>query len=72
MKDKELLEININTAVKYGIQDKYMVEYITSSCVMSREDALDLYEHANMKCCDTVRLYKVNSAEDIELVEEKP
>ena len=29
------------------------------------------YEHANMKCCDTVRLYKVNSAEDIELVEEK-
>ena len=71
MKDKELLEININTADKYGIQDKYMVEYITSSCVMSREDALDLYEHANMKCCNTVRLYKVNSAEDIELVEEK-
>ena len=56
MKDKELLEININTADKYGIQDKCMVEYITSSCVMSREDALDLYEHANMKCCDTVRL----------------
>ena len=71
VKSKELLEININTADKYGIQDKYMVEYITSSCVMSREDALDLYEHANMKCCDTVRLYKVNSAEDIELVEEK-
>ena len=71
VKSKELLEININIADKYGIQDKYMVEYITSSCVMSREDALDLYEHANMKCCDTVRLYKVNSAEDIELVEEK-
>ena len=71
VKSKELLEISINTADKYGIQDKYMVEYITSSCVMSREDALDLYEHANMKCCDTVRLYKVNSAEDIELVKEK-
>ena len=71
MKDKELLEININTADKYGIQEKYMVEYITSSCVMSKEQALDEYNNANMKCCDTVRLYKVNSAEDIELVEGK-
>lgn len=71
MKSKELLEINISSADKYGIQEKYMVEYITSSCLMGREDAVDLYEHANMKCCDTVRLYKVNSAEDIELVEEK-
>ena len=35
MKDKELLEINISSADKFGIQDKYMVEYITSSCVMS-------------------------------------
>ena len=41
MKDKELLEININTADKYGIQEKYMIEYITSSCVMSKERALD-------------------------------
>ena len=41
MKDKELLEININTADKYGIQEKYMVEYITSTCVMSKEQALD-------------------------------
>ena len=71
MKDKELLEININTADKYGIQDKYMVEYITSSCVMNKQQALDEYNHANMKCCDAVRLYKVNSAEDVELIEEK-
>lgn len=71
MKDKELLQININTADKYGIQEKYMVEYITSTCVMSKEQALDEFNHANMKCCDTVRLYKVNSAEDVELIEEK-
>ena len=42
MKDKELLEINISSADKFGIQEKYMVEYITSSCVMGREQALDL------------------------------
>ena len=71
MKSKELLEINISSADKYGIQEKYMVEYITSSCVMNKEQALDEYNNANMKCCDIVRLYKINSAEDIELVEEK-
>ena len=71
MKDKELLEINISSADKFGIQEKYMVEYITSSCVMGREQALDLQDNANMKACDTVRLYKVNLAECIELVEEK-
>ena len=71
MKSKELLEINISSADKYGIQEKYMVEYITSSCIMNKKQALDEYNNANMKCCDTVRLYKINSAEDIELVEEK-
>ena len=71
MKDKELLEFNIKSADKYGIQEKYMVEYINSTCIMSKERALEEYNHVNMKCCDAVRLYKVNSAEDIELVEEK-
>lgn len=71
MKDKELLEFNIKSADKYGIQEKYMIEYINSTCIMSKERALEEYNHANMKCCDAVRLYKVNSAEDIELVEEK-
>ena len=71
MKDKELLEFNIKSADKYGIQEKYMVEYINSTCIMSKERALEEYNHANMKCCDAVRLYKVNSADDIELIEEK-
>lgn len=71
MKNKELLEFNIQSADKYGIQEKYMIEYVTSTCIMSKERALEEYNHANMKCCDTVRLYKVNSVEDIELVEEK-
>ena len=71
MKDKELLEFNIKSADKYGIQEKYMVEYISSTCIMSKERALEEYNHTNMKCCDAVRLYKVNSAEDIELIEEK-
>lgn len=71
MKNKELLEFNIQAADKYGIQEKYMVEYISSTCIMSKERALEEYNHANMKCCDAVRLYKVNSAEDVELVEEK-
>lgn len=71
MKDKELLEFNIKSADKYGIQEKYMIEYINSTCIMSKERALEEYNHANMKCCDAVRLYKVNSAEDIELIEEK-
>lgn len=71
MKDKELLEFSIESADKCGIQEKYMVEYISSTCVMSKERALEEYNHANMKCCDAVRLYKVNSAEDVELVEEK-
>ena len=48
MKDKELLEINISTADKYGIQEKYMIEYITSTCVMSKEQALDEFKHANL------------------------
>ena len=48
-----------------------MVEYINSTCIMSKEQALEEYNHANMKCCDAVRLYKVNSADDIELIEEK-
>ena len=71
MKDRELLEFNIKSADKYGIQEKYMVEYINSTCIMSKEQALEEYNHANMKCCDAVRLYKVNSADDIELIEEK-
>ena len=71
MKDKELLELNIKSADKYGIQEKYMIEYISSTCIMSKEQALEEYNHANMKCCDAVRLYKVNSADDIELIEEK-
>ena len=71
MKDKELLELNIKLADKYGIQEKYMVEYVNSTCIMSKERALEEYTHANMKCCDTIRLYKVNSAEDVELMEEK-
>lgn len=71
MKDKELLEFSIKSAEQYGIKEKYMVEYISSTCIMSKERALEEYNHANMKCCDTVRLYKVNSAEDIELIEEK-
>ena len=71
MKDKELLEFNIKYADTYGIQEKYMIEYISSTCIMSKERALEEYNHANMKCCDAVRLYKVNSAEDIELIEEK-
>lgn len=71
MKDKELLEFNIESADRYGIQEKYMIEYINSTCIMSKERALEEYNHANMKCCDTVRLYKVNSAEDVELIEEK-
>lgn len=71
MKDKELLEFNIKYADTYGIQEKYMIEYISSTCIMSKERALEEYNHANMKCCDAVRLYKINSAEDIELIEEK-
>ena len=71
MKDKEILEFCIELADKRAIKEKYMVEYIMSSSVLSKERALDEYNHANMKCCDTVRLYKINSAEDIELVEEK-
>lgn len=71
MKDKELLEFNIESADRYGIQEKYMIEYINSTCIMSKEQALEEYNHANMKCLDTVRLYKVNSADDIELIEEK-
>ena len=71
MKDKEVLEFCIELADKYDIKEKYMVEYITTSSVLSKEQALDAFNHANMKCCDTVRLYKVNSAEDVELIEEK-
>ena len=71
MKDKELLEVCIELADKRAIEEKYMVEYVMSSSVLSKERALDEYNHANMKCCDTVRLYKVNSAEDVELIEEK-
>lgn len=71
MKDKELLEFCIELADKRAIKEKYMVEYIMSSSVMSKERALDEFNHANMKCCDAVRLYKVNSAEDVELIEEK-
>ena len=71
MKDKEILEFCIELADKRAIKEKYMVEYIMSSSVLSKERALDEYNHANMKCCDTVRLYKVNSAEDVELIEEK-
>ena len=71
MKDKEILEFCIELADKRAIKEKYMVEYIMSSSVMSKERALDEFNHANMKCCDTVRLYKVNSAEDVELIEEK-
>lgn len=71
MKDKELLEFCIELADKRAIKEKYMVEYIMSSSVMSKERALDEFNHANMKCCDAVRLYKVNSAKDVELIEEK-
>ena len=71
MKDKELLEFCIKLAEKYGTKEKYMVEYVTTSTILSKEKALEEYNHANMKCCDAVRLYKVNSAEDVELVEEK-
>ena len=71
MKDEEVLEFCIELADKYDIKEKYMVEYITTSSVLSKEQALDAVNHANMKCCDTVRLYKVNSAEDVELIEEK-
>ena len=71
MKDKEILEFCIELADKRAIKEKYMVEYIMSSSVLSKERALDEYNHANMKCCDVVRLYKVNSAEDVELIEEK-
>ena len=71
MKDKEILEFCIELADKRAIKEKYMVEYIMSSSVMSKERALDEFNHANMKCCDAVRLYKVNSAEDVELIEEK-
>ena len=71
MKDKEILEFCIELADKRAIKEKYMVEYIMSSSVLSNERALDEYNHANMKCCDAVRLYKVNSAEDVELIEEK-
>ena len=71
MKDKEILEFCIELADKRAIKEKYMVEYITTSSVLSKEQALDDFNHANMKCCDTVRLYKVNSAEDVELIEEK-
>ena len=71
MKDKEILEFCIELADKRAIKEKYMVEYIMSSSVLSKERALDEYNHANMKCCDAVRLYKVNSAEDVELIEEK-
>ena len=71
MKDKEILEFCIELADKRAIKEKYMVEYIMSSSVLSKERALDEYNHANMKCCDTVRLYKVNSADDVELIEEK-
>ena len=71
MKDKELLEICIELADKRAIKEKYMVEYVMSSSVLSKERALDEYNHANMKCSDAVRLYKVNSAEDVELIEEK-
>ena len=71
MKDKEVLEFCIELADKRAIKEKYMVEYITTSSVLSKEQALDDFNHANMKCCDAVRLYKVNSAEDVELMEEK-
>ena len=71
MKDKELLDLSLYYAEKSGIEEKYIVEYIHSSCIMNKEQALEEYEHANMKCCDTVRLYKVNSVDDVELIEEK-
>ena len=71
MKDKEVLEFCIELADKRAIKEKYMVEYITTSSVLSKEQALDDFNHANMKCCDAVKLYKVNSAEDVELIEER-
>ena len=71
MKDKEILEFCIELADKRAIKEKYMVEYIMSSSVMSKERALDEFNHANMKCCDAVRLYKVNSADDVELLGDK-
>ena len=71
MKDKELLEFSIKLAEEHGIKEKYMVEYISSTCIMNKERALEEYKHANMKCCDAVRLYKINSVEDVELIKEK-
>ena len=71
MKDKEVLEFCIELADKRAIKEKYMVEYITTSSVLSKEQALDDFNHANMKCCDAVRLYKEKYAEDVELIEEK-
>lgn len=71
MKDKELLEFFIGLAEKQGIKEKYMLEYVHSSSLMNKEHALEEYKHANMKCCDIVRLYKINSVNCIELVKEK-
>jgi len=50
MKDKELLELNIELVDKYGIQEKYVIEYINSTCIMSNEHALEEYNRINIKC----------------------
>lgn len=71
MKDKELLKFCIEDAERHDIKQKYMIEYTYSSCLMCKEHALEEFEHANMKCLDFVRLYKVNSVDDVELIEEK-
>lgn len=71
MKDKEVLEFCFELAEERGIKDKYLVEYVHSSTLLSKDDALDAYKHANMKCCDNVRLYKINSVDDVKLIKEK-
>ena len=51
-------------------QENYIVEYIHSSCILSKDKAMDLYKHANMKVCDNVRLYKLEGTQPV-LIKEK-
>lgn len=71
MKNKEILDYLIEDCDSKGIKDKYIVEYISSSPVTYEKLALEMFNEANMKCLDSVRLYKVIDNETFEIVKEK-
>lgn len=66
MLPKEVIEHFIKDSEK----EWYIFEYTVSS-ILPKKSALEEYKHANMKCCDNVRLYKINSVDDVKLIKEK-